>query len=337
MRRSSRNAVHKIGFALLTVLLAAATSRPTTEKTADPLTAGRQAYEKSDYEKAVQELRAAEAKDPKNSEVHVLLIKSYLELQQQDAAITSGERAIALDPKNSFYHEWLGKAYGEKASRSGMFSALGLAKKTEKELETAVQLDGSNFSARQALIEFDCSAPGIAGGGEDKAKPEIETLKSMDASEWHYAQGNCRRQKKDFAPADAEFKLALESHPKNASLIYDIGDYDVRRAHADELLEVARLGEAVAPADPRGKYYRAVGLVLKNEKLDDAERLLRDYLQKAPKRDGFPRYSLAHYWLGRLYEAKGAKDAAVKEYQAAVQLDPRDKNAREGLRRLGKT
>ena len=119
-----------------------------------------------------------------------------------------------------------------------MFTALGLARKTHREFEVAVELDEKNYSARQALIEFDCSAPAIVGGGEEKAKPEIEKLKAMDASEWHYAEGNCRRQKKDFTTADAEFQLALESHPNRADLLFDIGDYAMRHGQAERLIEV---------------------------------------------------------------------------------------------------
>ena len=199
-----------------------------------------------------------------------------------------------------------------------------------------MQLDEKNIAARQALIEFDCAAPGMVGGGEEKAKPEIEKLKSMDASEWHYALGNCRRQKKDFSDADAEFQLALESNPKSAELIYDIGDYAVRRSQAERLMEVAELGAKVDPADPRGRFYRAVGLILKNEKPEEAERFLKEYLQKAPKRTGYPRYAVAHEWLGRLHENKGEKEAAAKEYQAALQLDPKNKSAREALKRVEK-
>jgi tetratricopeptide (TPR) repeat protein len=307
-----------------------------TVKQSDAFEAGRRAYESSDYAKAAAELQAAAAKEPQNGDIQLLLTKSYLELQERDAAINSAERAVAIDPKSSVYHEWLGRAYGEKADHSSMFSAPGLARKTHREFEIAVQLDEKNFAARQALIEFDCAAPGMVGGGEEKAKPEIEKLKSMDASEWHYALGNCRRQKKDFADADAEFKLALESKPKSAELIYDIGDYAVRRSQAEQLMEVAELGTKADPADARGRFYGAVGLILKNEKLEEAERFLKEYLQKAPKRAGYPRYAVAHEWLGRLHENKGEKEAAAKEYQAALQLDPKSKSAREALKRVEK-
>jgi tetratricopeptide (TPR) repeat protein len=334
MRR--RLGIRKQTILLQALLLAGTSSILASDKQSDSLDAARRAYEKSDYAKAVQELQVAAAKEPQNGEIQLLLTKSYLELQEHDAAIASAERAVGIDPKSSMYHEWLGKAYGEKASHASMFSALSLARKTHKEFETAVQLDDRNFSARQALIEFDCSAPGMVGGGEDKAKPEIEKLQSMDAAEWHYAAGNCRRQKKDFTAADAEFELALESHPKSADLIYDIGDYVMRRTEADRLLEVAEQGEKIALSDPRGKFYRAVGLILQKERTEEAERLLREYLQRAPKRTAYPRYSTAHEWLGRLYEDKGAKDSAIREYEAALRLEPKSKSARESLKRLEK-
>jgi tetratricopeptide (TPR) repeat protein len=321
---------------MLPVLLAGTASISATVKQGEALEAWRRAYENGDYAKAVLELQAAAAKEPQNGDIQLLLTKSYLELQERDAAITSAEKAVAIDPQSSLFHEWLGRAYGEKADHASMFAAPGLARKTHREFEIAVQLDEKNFTARQALIEFDCAAPGLVGGGEEKAKPEIEKLQSMDAAEWHYALGNCRRQKKDFADADREFKLALESHPKSAELIFDIGDYAVRRGQAERLMEVADLGTKVAAADPRGMFYRAVGFVLENEKQEEAEGLLREYLQKAPKRSGYPRYAVAHEWLGRLHENKGEKESAVKEYQAALQLDPKNKSARESLKRVEK-
>src|SRR5271168_2929608 len=206
----------------LAVLLSGATSLLATVKQSDSFEAGKRAYESSDYAKAVMELQAAASREPQNGEIQLLLTKAYLELQERDAAINSAERAVAIDPKSSVYHEWLGRAYGEKADHSSMFTAPGLARKTHREFEIAVELDAKNFAARQALIEFDCAAPGMVGGGEEKAKPDIEKLKTMDASEWHYALGNCRRQKKDFEAADAEFAKALESKPRSVELIYDI-------------------------------------------------------------------------------------------------------------------
>jgi tetratricopeptide (TPR) repeat protein len=321
----------------LTVLFVAGTAIAATNLKQDPgLDAGRRAYEASDYSKAIKLLQAAAAKDPRNGDVELLLAKSYLELQERDAAIKSAEKAVGLDPQNSIYHEWLGRAYGDKADHAGWFSAISLAKKTRKEFETAVELDGKNFAARQALIEFDCSAPGLVGGGEEKALPQIKQLADLDAAEGHYASGNCRRQKKDFAAADEEFSKALENHPQSIELIYDIGDYAARRGQAERLIAVAQMGERLAANDPRGKFYRGAGLVLKNEKPGEAERLLQEYLNKAPVRSGYPRPAMTHVWLGRLFENQGRVQDAEKEFETAVKLEPKNKMAQEALKKLKK-
>ena len=167
---------------------AIAAARPTVRHE-ESLEEARRAYEASDYAKAIEVLEEVSAKEPKNGDIQLLLAKSYLELQQHDAAIRSAEKAVALDPQNSVFHEWLGRAYGDKADRTGWFSAISLAKKTRKEFQMAVDLDERNFSARQALVEFDCSAPGLVGGGEEKARPHIQRLMELDAAEGYYAAG----------------------------------------------------------------------------------------------------------------------------------------------------
>jgi len=329
--------VSRMKWLLAALCIASAAMAASNVKLEAGLDAGRRAYEASDYARAIQVLQAAAATEPQNGDVQLLLAKSYLELQQHDPAIKSAENAVTIDPRNSIYHEWLGKAYGEKADHAGWFSAISFAKKTRKEFETAVQLDGNNFSARQALIEFDCSAPGLVGGGEEKALPQIKQLAAMDAAEGHYAAGNCRRQKKDYAVADEEFAKALESNPKSAELIYDIGDYEVKRGQPERLLAVADLGERAAPGDPRGEFYRGVALVLKKENPEEAERLLREYAKKAPTRSGYPRPAAAHAWLGRLFEDQSRMEEAAKEFQSALKLDPKNKMAQEALKRLKKS
>jgi tetratricopeptide (TPR) repeat protein len=323
---------------LLIALLAntaIAAARPTV-KHEESLEEARRAYEASDYAKAIEVLEEASAKEPKNGDIQLLLAKSYLELQQHDAAIRSAEKAVALDPQNSVFHEWLGRAYGDKADRAGWFSAISLAKKTRKEFQMAVDLDDRNFSARQALVEFDCSAPGLVGGGEEKARPHIQRLMELDAAEGYYAAGNCRRQKKDFAGADEQFTKSLESRPRSAELVYDIGDYAMKHAQSERLFSVAVAGERAAPNDPRGKFYRGVALVLIKEKPEQAERLFEEYLGTAPKRNGYPSRAWVHAWLGRLYENRNNMAEAREEFESALRLDPRNKIAQEELKKLKK-
>ena len=307
------------------------------EKGDGGIKAGEEAYEAGEFPKAAQLLLAAASAEPENAEIQLLLTKTHLEMLQYDAAIKSAERAVALQPKSSVYHEWLGRAYGERADHASFVTALGFAKKTRREFEIAVELDGNNFVARQAVIEFDCAAPGIAGGGEDKARPEIAQMAALDAAEGHYATGNCRRQKKDFATADVEFGQALQGNLKSLERVCDIGDYAVRHEDATLLLAVANLAAKLAPGDPRVKFYRAVALVLQKQDAAGAEQQLGEYIKVAPARSGYPRASLAHYWLGKLFENEGKESAARSEYEIAWKQDPKNKSAEEAMKRLKKS
>jgi tetratricopeptide (TPR) repeat protein len=302
----------------------------------DGLKAAEKAYDEYDYPKAIQLSNEAANANPQDAQIQLLLTKAHLELQQYDAAIKSAERAVAIDPKSSLYHEWLGRSYGEKAEHSSFMTALGFAKKTRKEFQAAVDYDWRNFTARQAVIEFDCAAPAMAGGGEDKAIPEIAQIAALDAAEGHYAQGNCRRQKKDFSVTDTEFNKALQAKLKSADRVFDIGDYAVRHEEADMLVEVADLGANLAPSDPRPQFYRAVALVLKKRNGEDAEKLLQEYLRQVPARSGYPRATTAHYWLGQLYEHQNKDAAARAEYETALKQDPKNKSAQEALKKVKK-
>jgi tetratricopeptide (TPR) repeat protein len=293
-----------------------------------------QAYEKGDYERAINILQEAAAKEPNNGDIQLLLTKSYLEIKKYDDAVKSGEKAVAIQPNSSLYHQWLGEAYGEKADHASMLSAYGLARKTQKEFETAVQLDEHNFDAAQDLVEYDCTAPGMVGGGVEKAQPLSQKLMSMDAAEGHFSVGVCKAVKKDLAAADDEYAKALENKPKTANRLFDVGDYFMQRGEGDKLLQVAAQGETLAPKDPRTKYYRAAGWILKGENLPEAEKLLKEYLQEAPVRSTYPSPVYGHYWLGRAGQLRNDMAAAKDEYRVALKLDPKFKKAEEALKEL---
>lgn len=301
------------------------------------LEAGRKAYENSEYATAIALLKAAAAKEPGNGELQLLLTKAYLGAEQIDAAVASGQRAVASNPKNSEYHNWLGQAYGEKADHASMFSAFPLARKTQKEFETAVQLDERNFDAAQNLIEYDCTAPSVVGGGEEKAQPLIQKLLALDASQGHFAAGKCRLQKKDVVAAEAEFVQALESKPQSVDIIQEMADYFANRGAADRVLAAADAAQAAAPEDLRGPFFRAVGWILNSEKLPESEMILRDFIQAVPRRPSYPGLWSAHYWLGQLYEKQKNTAAARGEYEAALKLNAKYKKAQDARKRLGKS
>src|SRR6266852_5209749 len=104
-----------------------------------------------------------------NAEIYNLLCRAHFELGAWDAGISACEKATALEPNKGLYHLWLGRTYGEKADHAGFLSAAGLAGKVRTEFERAVQLSPSSWEARTDLAEFYLEAPGMVGGGKDKA------------------------------------------------------------------------------------------------------------------------------------------------------------------------
>jgi tetratricopeptide (TPR) repeat protein len=293
------------------------------------LDAAKKAYSVGDYRKTIEILKSAEGKYPNNGQIQLLLTKAYLESNHFDDAVKSGEKAVAIDPRSSTYHQMLGEAYGEKADHVGMLSAYSWARKAQKEFATAVQLDDHNFDADQDLIEYDCRAPSIAGGGKDKAEVLIQKLMAMDPAEGHYAQGVCNG-----AEAAAEYVRALENKPKTADRIYEMADYFLDHGNGPQLLQAAAAGEALAPGDPRGFYYQAVGLILSNQQLPQAEKLLGQYQAAGPYRSSYATPADIHYWLGRANAARHNNAAARNEYNEALKLDPKFKKAREALKQL---
>ena len=164
-------------------LVLALSGAAATPAGADATTEGRRAFSAGEYDRAAALLRAAVEKDAGDASLHYWLARSLYELGQYDQAAQSAERAVALAPDRSEYHQWLGRALGRRAERAGGLSGFGLAKKVRAEFETAVRLDPHNVQAQRDLIEFYGDAPGLVGGGGDKALRQVEALAAVDPVE----------------------------------------------------------------------------------------------------------------------------------------------------------
>lgn len=299
-----------------------------------PMAIASRQFEAGKYKEAAAILQAALEQNGQDAELHYWLARCYYELGDFGRAIPSAQRAIELAPGNSDYHLWLGRVYGHKAEQASWFSGLSLAKKTRQEFEEAVRLDPSNFAAQRDLIEFYRRAPGIVGGGDDKARRQIEALAALDAVEGHLARGEYWVDKKKPDQAEAEFRQVLQAKPKRISPYLEVADFYLGRNDASQMEEAVKGAVRVDPSDRRLGYYRGVVHVLAGNGLDEGERLLKTYLEMVPQRSDRPSHASALEWLGRLYEKEGKCDAAVEQYRKAFDLDRHSKIVRESLRRL---
>src|ERR1022692_215536 len=145
------------------------------------------------------------------AEAYNLLCRAHFQLGAWDAGISACEKAAALDANNGLYHLWLGRIYGEKADRAGFFSAAGLAKKVRTEFERSVEFSPNSWQARTDLAEFYLEAPGIVGGGKEKARAQAESLMPLNPAMAHWVKGRIAERTNDNATAEQEFRAAIDA------------------------------------------------------------------------------------------------------------------------------
>jgi tetratricopeptide (TPR) repeat protein len=323
------------GISAAAVLILAIISVPGAWADSPAVQSAQRQFNAGNYAGAISTLQTAASQDPSNANVFYWLGRSYYETSNWDQAVANAEKSVQLDPKNSLYHDWLGRAYGGKADRDHSFSD---AKKVKSEFQQAVQLDPSNIQARKDLEEYCVDAPWIAGGSKDEALEQVNAIAAADPVEGYDARATYLLEgMKKPDEAAAEMRKVLAAKPKNIELYFDAAAFFRGEDKPDDLKAAIDGAAQVSPNDPRLAYYRGVQAVLSNSNSAMAEQDLKSYLASTPDRSDWPSHASARDWLGRLYESQGKRMQAAEQYRAALQLDPKLKEARKRLEKLEKS
>lgn len=310
-------------------LALSASSNVTNRSAQDLLNAGR-------VDEAVSELQKRIATSTNDAEAYHLLNRAYYALENWDQAIRTGERAVQLVPNKSEYHLWLGRSYGQKADKASIFSAPGLAKEARRHFEKAVELNGTDVSARSDLAEFYLEAPGIIGGGKDKAKAQADVLARQDPALGHWMNARLAEKEKDFATAEREFKAAGAASNNDPVRWLNLASFYRRQGRYTEM-EAAISSAVGKPKKQPNVLVDAASLLLRaGRSLPQAAQLVSRYLSGKEKSEEAPTFH-AHYLLGQILEKQGDRSGAIKEYQAALELARDYDAARTALNRLQKS
>lgn len=281
---------------------------------------------------AIKVLNGQIAANPQNAEAYNLLCRAYYFQEDYDPAIANCERAVQLDPKSSAYHMWLGRTYGDKADKAGPFAAFGLAKKAVAQFEQAVQFDPKNVPARTDLAEFYGSAPGMVGGGDDKAHRIIDETVKLDA----VAAANMRAQfalsKKDYTTAEREAQSAIQLSGGTARTLLELARIYGKQKHWDAMESTIQKAMSVPNKRPEDIFFAGELLVQHGRNLTGAVQYLRSYLSGPTDEQG-PAYR-ADWLIGKAYEKLGDKTNAAKAYRSALELASNYRRAQDGLRHV---
>ena len=270
-----------------------------------------------------------------NAEAYNLLCRAHLELGTWDAGISACEKAVRLDPNNGLYHLWLGRVYGEKADRAGFLKAAGLAGKVRTEFERAVELSPNSWEARTDLAEFYLEAPGVVGGGKDKALAQAELLVPLNAAMAHWVKGRVAEKNKDNAAAEKHFRAAIEASNGGARAWLNLAGF-YRHLNQFDAMEQALHTMESRPVDHPASLADGAGMLLRtNRDTSLAIRLARRYLALPNTEEEAPVFK-ARTVLGELLEKQGDRAAAAEEYRAALAMAHSYRQAQEGLKRVSR-
>jgi tetratricopeptide (TPR) repeat protein len=270
---------------------------------------------------------------PKDAESYNLLCRAYFALADWDKGISACEKAVSFDPDNAQYHLWLGRVYGEKADHAGFLTAAGLAKKVRSEFETAVRLNPDSAEARTDLAEFYLEAPGIVGGGRDKAEAQAQKIATIDPVRAGWVKARLAEKNKDLASAENQYRAAIAASHGAALAWLNLAYFYRHTGHLDSM-EDAIQHAAAAPMDQPEVLMESANMLLRAKRdLPLATQLLRRYLSPSLTVEAAPAFK-AHYLLGTALEQQGDKPAAAQEYRASLALAKSYAVAQTALDRL---
>lgn len=271
---------------------------------------------------------------PNNAQAQYYLGRIAFDRGDNERASELFERAISLDAKSSDYHLWLGRVYGIRAQEASVFGKASLAKKTKAEFEKAVELDPNNVEARSSLIDYYVLAPGFMGGSIDKAKEQAAEIAKRDAARGVRETAKVYRLQKKWPEAEQVYVAAIRKNPADKDFRRDLGFvYQQSEQWAKAYQTFAYLVKE-DPSDMASQYQIGRTAALSGQFLNEGEQALVKYLGYTPKADE-PPAKWAHMRLASIYEKKNRPDLAKAEYRKALALDPKFKEAKDALSKLG--
>lgn len=254
--------------------------------------------------------------------------------QEFAAAVPLLEKCVAVDQGNSKFHQWLGRALGLQAAQNGIASSLLSIRKVKAELEKAIELDALNLEARQDLAILYHALPGLLGGSNARAADQVAFIRRHDPAFASQLDGDFLAGEKKYDAALAAYNESARLHPRpmiqvRISLLHQQKkEWEKAFAALDEAL-------ALDANYPFALYQVGRTSALSGQQLDRGEKCLRTYLAM-PLREELENPSLAsaHFRLGNILEKKGDSAGARSEYEAALKIDPKQKEARAALAKL---
>ena len=282
------------------------------------------------FDDARAEVEALIKKNPADDAALHCMGMVYLAMDKPPDAIDWFEKSVKANDKSSAHHLWLGNALGEQASHTNKLKLPFLARRVKGEFDKAVDLDPKSWEARHGLIQFYSQAPGVMGGSMDKAKEQAREIGKFDVIRGHLEMAALLERDKDFAGAEREFNAVLSAAPDSAIGYNALGNFYRRQKRYTDAVSVYEKLLHAKPDAVNAHLLIGWNLKLAGES-DRAEREIKQWLAAPPKDASPQNLSAAHQFLGDIYTTEAKKEAARTEYELALQINPKNAEAKKAL------
>ncbi|MBN2318648.1 MAG: tetratricopeptide repeat protein [Acidobacteria bacterium] len=264
-----------------------------------------------------------------SAEIKFWLGKSFLKLRKWDKAVSEFEKAVKIEPSNARYRLWLGRAYGSRAENS--FIGFTDARRVIREFKKAGELDPENISIRFDLLEFYAQAPGIVGGGKDKAWAEAELISKLKPVRGYTARATIYEREERWELAEKEYTQATVDYPSDTDAHKDLAQFFFDRKNYKRALASARKALELNSTSNQSRYILAVSLIKLGQDPDKAREILLD-LTGEPLGDASPSFEDVYYWLGVCYFVNGEREKSQDAFESALVYNPDYKKAKNYLK-----
>ncbi len=235
--------------------------------------------------------------------------------KHRDAAKRARRYADA-NPSDPRGWNWLSSAACTMAQKASLVTKLSWAKECLLALENHQALVPHLPSANAQLMSFYLQAPGIAGGGRDKADALVTKMAAQGPALGHFGQAFLARVDKRLGDYEKEMRLAIEAEPTEQRYRMDLATHYFA---SDRIADARQLFLDVLALDAENTYAHyqlGRGAALTGDKLEEGLMHLDRFVEINKPTSGLT-VPAAHWRraqilekLGRLDEARVAIDLA---------------------------
>jgi len=279
---------------------------------------------------AVRSFRAAAALAPKRADIYELLATAHGLATQSAEAVKALERAAALQPDNAVVRYEIARYAMDAGTTPGATAAFAALQRAAARHEASGT--GSATFARPGLLRQTAGVAPIF-----PPAPYVAAFAALTAGRFEDAIAQCRQalagdpllraadadllagadalRRGDVVGALRQLTAAVAAVPGSAEAHRILGTAYRLDDQLERSIEAYSTAIRLAPTDERARIGLA-DVLMDMERLDDAERALRETIQAVPQS------VLGHYRLGRLLQARGNYAEALTELELAAMSAP---------------